>query len=162
VSGAAPDRAHPLRDARRVAPRRLRRLVAQRLLPRPPGPRAARARGVPLRGLPAHARPAAHGGRLGGDGLAGGRGAADRSRVAADEALPADAVLEGGPQREAARAPLALRPRALRRARHPAVRERGAVGLSVVRRAAPWAVTLAIFAFLFWRIPAGRVVDTLA
>ena len=31
-----------------------------------------------------------------------------------------------------------------------------------MRRAAPWAVTLAIFAFLFWHIPAGRVVDTLA
>jgi len=26
----------------------------------------------------------------------------------------------------------------------------------------PWAVTLAIFAFLFSRIPLGRVVDTLA
>src|SRR5437016_7298977 len=98
--------------------------------------------------MPAHARPAAHGGRLGGDGLAGRRGARDRPRIAADEALPADAVLEGRAQREAARAPLALRPRALRRARHPAVRERGAVGLSLARRAAPWAVTLAIFAFL--------------
>ena len=36
--------------------------------------RAARARGVPLRGLPPDARPAPHGGRLGGDGLADGRG----------------------------------------------------------------------------------------
>jgi hypothetical protein len=32
----------------------------------------------------------------------------------------------------------------------------------LLRRAAPWAVTLAIFAFLFWRIPVGQVVDTLA
>ncbi len=38
-------------------------------------PRAARARGVPVRGLPADARPSPHGGRLAGDGLAGGRGA---------------------------------------------------------------------------------------
>src|SRR5437870_11330873 len=112
--------------------------------------------------MPAHARPAAHGGRLGGDGLAGRRGAGDRPRVAADEALPADALLEGRAQREAARTPLALCPGALRRARHPAVRERGAVGLKLERRAAQWTVTLDIFAFLFWRIPLGRVVDTLA
>jgi hypothetical protein len=31
-----------------------------------------------------------------------------------------------------------------------------------LRRAAPWAVTLAIFAFLFWRIPVERVGETLA
>src|SRR5581483_5005727 len=34
--------------------------------------------------------------------------------------------------------------------------------LKLVRRAAPWAVTLAIFAFLFWRIPLGRVAETFA
>ncbi len=34
--------------------------------------------------------------------------------------------------------------------------------MSVLRRAAPWVVTLAIFGFLFWRIPLARVVDTVA
>src|SRR5205823_7719129 len=44
----------------------------------------------------------------------------------------------------------------------PAVRERGAVGLKLVARIAPWAVTLACFAFLFSHIPMQRVATTLA
>ena len=46
-------------------------------------------------------------------------------------------------------------------------RHRGAIDLttqsshSVLKRIAPWAVTLGIFAALFWKIPFGRVVDAL-
>src|SRR5213592_3262476 len=69
--------------------------------------------------------------------------------------------LEDAELREAL-AHVRVRARALRGARHPPVRERGTVGLKALRRAAPWAVTLAIFAFLFWRIPLGSVADTLA
>jgi hypothetical protein len=32
----------------------------------------------------------------------------------------------------------------------------------VLRRLGPWAVTLAIFAFLLWRVPVGRVAETLS
>jgi uncharacterized membrane protein YbhN (UPF0104 family) len=39
---------------------------------------------------------------------------------------------------------------------------RGAVGTKALRQVAPWAVTVAIFAFLFWRIPVDRVAATLA
>jgi hypothetical protein len=52
--------------------------------------------------------------------------------------------------------------RALRRARHPPVRERGGERLNALKKIAPWAVTLAIFAFLFSRYPIGQVVETLA
>src|SRR6059036_3177436 len=162
LPGAAVDRAHTLRHAGRGAARRLRRPLPERLLREPDRRRAARARGVSLRRLPAHARSAPHGGRVGGDGLAGGRGPGDRPPLAADAGVPEDAVLEDRAQREAPRPPLALRARALRGARHPPVRERGTVGLKALRRAAPWAVTLAIFAFLFWRIPARSVASTLA
>src|SRR5262249_4871733 len=117
----------------------------------------------PLRGLPADARPPAHGGRLGRDGLASGRGPRDRPQLGADAGVPPDALREDRAEREASRAAHALRARAFRRARHPALRARGALGLTAaLRRIAPWAVTLAIFAFLFWRIPFGRVAETLA
>jgi hypothetical protein len=51
----------------------------------------------------------------------------DRASLDADAGVPEAALLEGGAQREAARPPDPVRARALRRARHPAVRERGAV-----------------------------------
>src|SRR4030095_10656325 len=114
--------------------------------------------GVHRRGLPAHARPAPDGRRLGGDGLAGGRGPRDRAQLAPDAGLPEDALLEGRAEREAARAAHAVRPRAPRGARDPAVRERGGVGLtegrshSTLKRIAPWAITLGIFAVLFMKV----------
>ncbi len=111
-------------------------LALQELLQRPPRQGASRPRGVPLRGLPADARPAAHGGRLGGDGLDRRRGPRDRAPLRADEGIPQDALLEDRAQREASRAADALGPRALRRARHPQVRARGSVGLNPGSRAA--------------------------
>src|SRR5262249_528627 len=73
-----------------------------------------------------------------------------------------DALLEDRAEREAARTPDAVRARAVCRARHPQVRGRGAVRLKALKRAAPWAVTLLIFAFLFWRIPVQRRAGPLA
>ena len=54
---AAPEAAHAVHHARRVAPRRLRRALARGLLPGARREGAARARGVHLRGLPPDARP---------------------------------------------------------------------------------------------------------
>src|SRR4029453_5350166 len=57
--------------------------------------------------------------------------------------------------------------RALRGARHPAIRERGAGRLttggrhSTLKRIVPWAVTLGFFAVLFSKIPAKDVLQEL-
>jgi hypothetical protein len=51
---------------------------------------------------------------------------------------------------------------AIRRARHPAVRARGALGLNALKRLLPWAVTAAIFVYLFRRYPIDQVAETLA
>src|SRR6185503_3455898 len=167
VQRAALEGPHPLRHARRVTARGLRRAVAERLLHGHEAVREARPRGVPGRRLPAHARSVAHGRRVGGDGLAGGRGARDRASLAADAGVPHAAVFEDRAEREAARAAHPVRARALRRARHPEIRERGAVRLTgrgahgPLKRIAPWAVTLVIFAVLFWKIPFARVVEAL-
>ncbi len=64
------------------------------------------------------------------DGLAGGRGEGHRPALAVDDRVPQDAVLEGRSQREAARAAHSVGARALRRARHPAVRGLRGLGLS--------------------------------